>query len=93
MSLQERDQDTDREFIKIACKVGNLRRLTSVSSENTGVKSGTQPVTIKTPANSICEPNKKSDDKVMLIGVDAHGTSNLMTRSSTMVVALRLLTR
>ena len=54
MSLQERGQDTDREFIKIACKVGNLRRLTSVSPENTGVKSGTRPVTIKTPANSIC---------------------------------------
>ena len=27
MSLQERGQDTDREFIKVACKVGTLRRL------------------------------------------------------------------
>ena len=27
MSLQERGQDTDPEFIKIACNVGNLMRL------------------------------------------------------------------
>ena len=76
--------------LKLRAKLVLCGGLTSVCPENTGVKNGTRPVTIKTPANSICEP---TDDKVMLIGVDAHGISNLVTRSSTMVVTLRLFPR